>query len=330
VRFGVGRFEDCGYLTEEGVMECAHGCHNLLDMTASVVAAQSVFDSLTDLCGGAEPSRQMLWLLATGDTSGYGAWVEPRPRRCTDSASVGWPCFRSEATRIAILCFRSGFDASASCDPDPGWAAVLDALTAESIRVVGLTDDDIVHRLPIMRALAESTNAVDPLTGRPLVFTFATDGTGTTSGRFDTAAVIEAVDNLARSAPIRLDARLFDGLDEPPHDPPVDAVAAFIDYLETNTAGEPVFGPTTGIDRICAPDLATGDADADGHADYVPVATGQSVCWDVRLRRNETVPGRPDGAQVFSARIDILGDELYLVAARQLYFLVPATVRPFE
>ena len=52
VRFGVGRFEDCGYLTEVGVMECAHGCHNLLDMTASVVAAQPGFRALGPHRGG--------------------------------------------------------------------------------------------------------------------------------------------------------------------------------------------------------------------------------------------------------------------------------------
>jgi hypothetical protein len=180
-------------------------------------------------------------------------------------------------------------------------------------------------------ALAQLTGAVDPLTGEPYVFGMELDdGTGTTGGRFDTDAVIEAVDNLARSAPIRLDARLFDGLDEPPHDPPVDAVAAFIDYLETNTTGLPVFDPTTGVDRICTPDLATGDADGDGHPDFFPVVTGQSICWDVRLRRNETVSGRPDGAQVFTAHVEVLADEAWVATRRNLYFLVPATRRPFE
>jgi len=277
----------------------------------------------------------MLWLLATGDTSGYGDWVNPRFRRCEDPETIGWPCFRPDAVRVVLLCTNGPFAASRYCEPDPGWPAVMDALTAASIRCVGMTDPrapydprSIVRQMGV---LAQLTGAVDPLTSEPYVFGMELDdGTGTAGGRFDTAAVIEAVDNLARSAPIRLDARLFDGLDQPPHDPPVDAVAAFIDHLETNTTGEPVFDPTNGIDRICAPDLATGDADGDGHPDFFPVVTGQSICWDVRLRRNETVPGRPDGAQVFSARIDILGDELYLVAGRQLYFLVPATVRPFE
>jgi hypothetical protein len=324
VSFGIGRFEDCArFLGDDGGMECAHGCHNLLDVTHDLVAVRHAIDSLVDYCGGAEPYRQVLWLLATGDTTGYGPWVYPRPRRCTDPATVGWPCFRPDAVRIIIQFGDTTFEISSSCTPDPGWPAVVDAMTSASIRYVGVGSINI-YTLPVMRALAQATGSVDGATGEPFAFALRGDGT------FRTEALVDAVDQLARSAPIRLDVLLADGDDEPVHDLPVDAVTEFLDYLETNTSGVVITDPATGETLICTEGLETGDGDGDGHADFFPLVTGQSVCWDLQLRRNVTVQPLPDRPQIFRARIDIVSDGHAVIHRRDIFFLVKAAISPIR
>ncbi len=95
-----------------------------------------------------------------------------------------------------------------------------------------------------------------------------------------------------------------------------------------NTSGAAVFDPVTGTDRVCTV-LPTGDADGDGHPDYFPsLLPGTSVCWDIHVRRNETVEPLPHVPQLFRMRIDVLGDTYTPLDAREVFFLVKPTVPP--
>jgi hypothetical protein len=299
--FGAGRFEDC---PDSG---CDNAMNNLQDVTSDVPAVQRALESITDNCGGSEPYIDMLWLLATGDTSGFrSADVRPRPRRCTDATTVGWPCFREDAVKVIIQC---GDENIQSCR---GWsiATATDAMNAEHIKYIGVWSASTAGSgYTGMRTIATNTGSVDATTGQPLVFRISTDG----SGLSDT--IVNAVEQLAHNVPIRVDAV--------PHDDPadaVDAVAEFVDYLETNTSGAVVMG------RECTRDLATADGNGDGHPDYFPtVFPGTSVCWDIVPQPNVTVPATED-AQIFKATIDVIGDEYTPLDSRDVYFLVPPVI----
>ena len=316
VWFGVGRFEDCAPTS------CSNACNNIQDMTPDILSVQAALDSITDNCGGTEPYRQVLWLLATGDTSGYGGWVRPRPRRCSDPLSLGWPCFRPDAVKIVIQCGDEPMSESSACSPNPSHATVVDAMNAVPMKYIGIESGNAELR-GNMQSVAVDTGSVDATTGGALVFSISSDGTGLSG------VVVDAVDQLAHNVPIRVDALPIDGDDDPVHDPPIDAVVEFIAYLETNVSGATVVDPLTGESRTCTSGLETADSDGDGHDDYFPrVFPGTSVCWDIHVRRNDTVEPLPHVPQLFRARNDVLGDMYTPLDARDVFFLVKPTVPP--
>ncbi len=315
-QFGIGRFEDCPPTS------CANACHNIQDVTADVTLVQNALNSMTTTCGGTEPYRQMLWLLATGDTGAYGTWVRPRPRRCSDPSTVGWPCFRHDAVKIAIQIGDEPFSQSDSCSPNPNHATTVAAMNTALLRYIGITSDAAANRAS-MEAVARDTGSVDATTGRPFVFTISGDGSGLSG------VIVDAVDQIARNVPIRVDAIPEDGADEPPRDPPVDAPREFIAYIEANTSGRSIFDPVTGTDRVCTAGIETADSDGDGHHDYFPrVFPGTSVCWDIHARRNVTVEPLPHVPQLFRARIEVLGDMYTPLDSREIFFLVPPFIPP--
>jgi hypothetical protein len=302
--FGLGRFEDCSPTT------CAHGMHNLVDLTSDTAAVDAALAGTWTTCGPREPYRQMLWLLATGNTTGFTTGVLPIPRRCTDPATVGWPCFRPDAVKVII---QAGDEPMAqsdatTCAPRKTDAETVAALNSGRFRFIGLESGGAVLRADMER-MAIATGSVNAVTGLPLVFRVNTDGTGLSS------TVVDAVEQLARNVPIRVDA-------VPEDDPAdaVDAVAEFIDHLETNTSGATVMG------RVCTVGLATDDSDGDGSPDYFPtVFPGTSVCWDIVPRSNLGVPATED-AQLFRATIRVIGDLFTPLDARRIYFLVPPVI----
>ncbi|NMC72563.1 MAG: hypothetical protein GYA57_21240 [Myxococcales bacterium] len=312
VRMGAGRFEDCPGAG------CSNAMNNLQDITTDIGAVESAIASMTGLCGGTEPYLDMLWLLATGDTSAYASSdVRPRPRRCADPATVGWPCFRPEAVKIIVQC---GDEVATQTCGGRSVATVTAAMNAQRIKFIGVNSG---ASRPGFEQVANGTSSVDATTGRPLVFDISASGTGLSD------AVVDAVDQLAHNVPIRVDAIPADGADEPPHDPPVDAVVEFIAYLETNTSGATIVDPVTGETRTCTAGVETADGDGDTHPDYFPrVFPGTSVCWDIHVQRNVTVEPLPHVPQLFRATINVQGDLYTPLDSREIFFLVKPFIPP--
>ncbi len=312
VQMGAGRFEDC---PSSG---CSNAINNLQDMTTDITLVENAIASMTSLCGGSEPYLDMLWLLATGDTSSYSSSdVRPRPRRCTDPATIGWPCFRPDAVKIVIQCGDE--NATQSC-AGRSVAVVTGAMNAERMKFIGVNSGS---SRPGFEQVANGTGSVDALSGSPLVFNISSDGTGLSD------TIVDAVDQLAHNIPIRVDALPVDGIDEPLHDPPVDAVVEFIDYLETNTSGTTIVDPLTGETYTCTAGIETADSDGDTHPDYFPrVFPGTSVCWDIHVNRNVTVEPLPHVPQIFRANIEVQGDLYTPLDAREIFFLVKPTIPP--
>ena len=297
-QFGAGRFEDCPSSS------CANAMNNLQDITADAAAVETAIASMTALCGGSEPYLDFLWLLATGNTSSYTtANVRPRPRRCTDPATIGWPCFRPDAVKIIIQC---GDETATQSCAGRSVATITAAMNAEHIKFIGVNSGS---SRPGFEQVARGTGSVDATTTLPLVFDISSSGTGLSD------TIVDAVEQLSRNVPIRVDAIPSDD----PSDA-VDAVAEFLDYMETNTSGATVMG------RVCTSGLATADSDGDGHPDYFPtVFPGTGVCWDIVPRPNVTVPATAD-AQIFRATIDVIGDGYTPLDSRDVFFLVPPVI----
>jgi hypothetical protein len=301
--FGVGRFEDCP------TSRCANSMHNLQDITSDAARIEAALSSMAGtLCGGSEPYRQTLWLLATGDTSRFSGMVRPIPRRCTDPASVGWPCFRPDAVKVIVQVGDEPMSQGDACSPRFDHATTVAALNAAGIRYVGIESGSATLRTDMQR-VAMDTGSVSATTGMPFVYTISSTGDGLST------TIVDAIEELSGNVPIRVDAV--------PRDDPtdaVDAVTSFIRRVETNTSGATVLG------RVCTPDLVTADEDGDGFPDHFPrVLPGTSVCFDIVARPNTTVPAT-DAPQIFRASIDVVGDRFTPLDSRNIYFLVPPVI----
>lgn len=305
VWFGAGRFEDCPNRS------CANGMNNLIDMTSDVDAVQAALNTLMGTCGGSEPYFQTLWLLATGDTSGFvGGRVQPIPRRCADPASVGWPCFRPDAVKVVVQAGDEPLvSQSNGCGGYPGTAEAdaVAAMNAAGIHYIGIDSSTSSTVQTEMRRVATATGAVDATTGEPIYFRINSNGTGLGEN------LVTAVEQLTRNVPIRVDAIAEN---DPTNPGGVNAVDAFILRLETNTSGATVEG------RVCTM-LPTGDEDGDGFPDHYPrVFPGTPVCFDIIPQPNQTVPATSE-PQIFRARIRVIGDRFTPLDQREVLFLVP-------
>jgi hypothetical protein len=299
-QFGVGRFEDCT------TSACPDSIHNLQDITVDGAAVETALRSIETLCGGSEPYRQVLWLLATGDTSGFSGAVLPRARRCADPSSIGWPCFRPDAVRVVV---QVGDEVMGEdrCTPARSHTDAVAAMLDAGIRYIGIEAGNPTLREE-MRSVGRDTGSVSATTGEPFVYSVSTDGAGLST------TVVDAVEELAGNIPLRVDALASDDPDDG-----VNAVAAFVQRIETNTSGATVLG------RVCT-DLPNADGDRDGEPDHFPsVLPGTSVCFDIVARPNRTVP--PTGVpQIFHATLDVVGDRSTPLDERDIYFVVPPTI----
>ncbi len=96
----------------------------------------------------------------------------------------------------------------------------------------------------------------------------------------------------------------------------VDAVAEFVDHLETLQLGTPE----------CTDGLTDQDTDADGFPDlFLDVLPGPPVCWKLVPRSNTTVMAT-DVPQLYRATIEVRGDGVTLLDTRDVYFLVPPEI----
>ena len=83
----------------------------------------------------------------------------------------------------------------------------------------------------------------------------------------------------------------------------IDAVAAFVDHLETRTSAAPGLTCTTGLTTY---DRSGIDGDA-FHDTFQQVTPGTPVCFDIIPKSNTTVPPTLM-PQLFRANVNVLGD----------------------
>jgi len=319
---GVGHFDDYPVAPYGDPTFGDVSYRNLQSLTSDAAAAQTAANSLATHYGYDDPESHVaaLWTVATGDPS---RTLPRQGARACAAGRIGYPCFRPDAVRVIVLItdapYHNGpgganaYSAPVGGVTPPTYAQARDALVAANIKVIGVHSDTWSTNAHDVQ-LARDTGAVDAA-GNPLVYSIP--GTGTGLG----AQVINAVQTLANNVPIRVDAQFVDN--------PADAVdtrTAFLDYLETNTSGRTIHDPATDTDRRCTT-VSSADSDGDGHPDDFPsLLPGTSICWDIHVKRNETVPATAD-AQIFRATIHVIGDLFTPLDSRDIFFLVPPEIQ---
>lgn len=214
---------------------------------------------------------------------------------------VGCPGFREDATRILVgvtdeadRCYGGGCSG-------PGVDDVTAALTGVGVNFVGINsgteeDTDVIMNLS---ALAEGTNTVG-LGGEPLVYTGANAAV--------TDALVDAINGIIRDVPIRVTLTALETQDDAGNALP------FVERLSVNTSG----GDCTAVTNL-------EDTDDDGFDDtFGAVKPGTSVCWDIAVATNTTVPPLLE-PQVFRLRLVVRGNGA-VVDERTAYFLVPPMI----
>lgn len=223
--------------------------------------------------------------------------------------TFGYPCFRQGALPVVLMATdEAPLDASAQTYKNPSWDGVVKAqFVNRKAKLVGILGSGFGTNTDVnLRKMATDTGAIDAMNGNaPLVF----DGAGTNAA----AAIQTGIIRLANGLPLDINATTTDD----PSDS-VDAIAAFVDRLETQQLGTPQ----------CANGLTDVDTNSDGYKDkFVQVRTGTPVCWKVVSRQNTTVPAT-EAPQLFRATVRVYGDGVTQLDERDVYFLVPP--KPFD
>ena len=212
---------------------------------------------------------------------------------------VGYPCFRPDALPVVMLATDEPPSVTTDC---PASSVVTAAATAAGAKIVGILGSTTTAGAQLrsdLEALATGTGAVTQA-GDPLVF----DGADANAS----SAIEAAIRALSRDVPLDVSAESHDDAGDS-----VDAVAAFVDHLETLQLGT----------SQCAGGLSDSDANGDGFPDrYSGVLPGTPVCWRLVAKQNTTVPATSD-PQIFRATIEVRGDDVTLLDTRDVYFLVP-------
>jgi hypothetical protein len=308
--FGVGEFKDYPVISYGGTTDYAY--RNRQDLTMDATAAQAAVSALSASGGydGPESHGPALWAMATGmgleGTSGLTA-----DRSDCPMSTSGYPCFREGAVPIVIMITDiqmhndprglDAYDDALLGGHAPTYPEVIAALTANSVRVIGVATG--ANGEPDLRSLATDTGAVDA-TGAPLVSRTGSGGVGD--------EVVSQVRTLANQTPIDISLQYEDDAGDA-----VDTLAAFVDHLEANTAGD--------IGRMCEPRVAE-DTDMDGFPDvFRGVTPGQRVCFDIVTKMNTTVPAT-SMPQLFRATLRVRGDDITELDSREVFFLVTPVV----
>ena len=263
----------------------------------------------------AEPLTFGVYAAITGNGSasatGCGlSGVNPRsscagsPAANAGFGAYGYPCFRDGSLPVILLATDEPPLSPGDTNKCPNWASVvLPAMNARSAKLVGIGGSGFAGTSvqTDLNTMATNTGAVDSQNGNaPLVF----DGSGANSA----AAIENGIRTLANNIPLDMAAVPVDDTGDS-----VDAVASFVDHLETLQLGTP----------MCANGLNDIDTNADSFDDaYVDVRTGTPVCWKLIPKINTTVPAT-DQPQLFRATIEVLGDGVTVLDTREVFFLVP-------
>jgi Bacterial TSP3 repeat len=235
----------------------------------------------------------------------YGCRLDPVVANTScPPGTYGQACFRPGSLPVVVLATdEQPLQAGADTVTCPGWSNVaLPALGARKAKLVGVYGSSpLGMTISNLITMATDTGSIDSSAGNaPLVFNGADAGAA--------AAIGAGIRALVRGVPLDMRAVAVDGTGDP-----VNAVAAFVDYLETLQLG----------DARCANGLIDDDSDGDGHDDqFRGVRAGVPLCWKLAAKQNRTVP-ELDAPQLFRARVDVVGDGVTVVDSRDVFFLVP-------
>jgi hypothetical protein len=220
----------------------------------------------------------------------------------------GYPCFRTGALPVVLLATDEAPLTGNDTFHGPDWATVIaPAFAAAKAKLIGIVGDSpLAGAVDDLKKMATDTGAVDLVNGNaPLVF----NGFGANAAN----AIRDGVQTLASGLPLDINAVNADA----PGDG-VDAVAAFVDHIETLQLGTAEC--TSGLDDV--------DSNADMYHDkFLHVRTGTPVCWKVVSKPNTTVLAT-DAPQLFRSTITVYGDGITQLDQREVFFLVPP--KPFD
>ena len=263
-----------------------------------------------------EPLTFATWAAITGQGgASYSMGAVPARATCAGSPAAnggyqtfGYPCFRQGALPVVLLATDEPPISAGDTYKSPAWSTVVQpAFAARKAKLVGILGSGVAASVTNdLRSMATSTGAVDAANGNaPLVFNGADANAA--------AAIENGIRTLANGLPLDINAVAEDDATDS-----VDAVAAFVDHLETLQLGT----------AQCANGLNDVDTNADGFDDkYVQVRTGTPVCWKVVSKPNTTVPAT-DAPQLFRAKVKVYGDGVTQLDERNVFFLVPPA--PFD
>ncbi|MFH1438709.1 MAG: hypothetical protein ABIJ56_23570, partial [Pseudomonadota bacterium] len=58
---------------------------------------------------------------------------------------------------------------------------------------------------------------------------------------------------------------------------------------------------------------------------FIDITPGTTVCFDIFVKRNETIPAVEE-PQLYKAYIKVIGDQVTVLDSREVYFLVPPVI----
>ncbi len=256
----------------------------------------------------AEPLTFGPYAAVTGSGgSAYGLSGVPARSTCAGSPAAnagyqtfGYPCFRQGALPVVMLATD---EPAFTTYAQPNWGTIVKpAFVNTKARLVGiLGSGPAANTQSHLNTMATDTGAVDAANGNaPLVFNGADANAA--------AAIQQGILTLANGLPLDINAETVDDATDS-----VDAVAAFVDRLETLQLGT----------AQCANGLNDVDTNGDTFKDkYLQVRTGTPVCWKVVSKPNTTVPAT-DVPQLFRAKVKVYGDGVTQLDERDVFFLVP-------
>lgn len=327
--FGVGGFDDypIGTFGQTGcgvdTLGIAHdqAFFQFQTMTASASSAQTAVNRYATHCGydGPESGVAALYSLATRDTlGGYARFPGTSPPACP-AGYRGAACFRPDAVPIVIVMTDVDQHNSPTCGCNyttavpgsgPAYTATTTALAGLNARVVGIATSSGANAF-LNRLIQDTTIA----RGAPGV---SGDYVVSAPGGSGLSSAIATLVRRAAQVPLDVSAQAVDIADPGES---VDAIAAFLDHLETRGTAAPGLTCTTGLTVIDRPGI-----DADSYPDtFQRVTPGTPVCFDIIPKTNTTVMPTLD-PQLFRARINVIGDGFTPLDSRIVYFLVPPRI----
>ncbi len=256
---------------------------------------------------GPESYTAALWSTATGRGLTWPS-MPPSPTSIPDQACPvrpdetgvrrGYPCFRPGALPIVLLFGDAPFHNGPSGNPysfaAPSYAETTAELNAIGARVLGIFSGGASS--PDFEAVARDTGTVDG-SGNPLVFTISGDGSGLSS------AVVDAVASLVGGTPQDVSTRTENVAGNP------DSFDATL-FIKAIT---PIEGYRDGI-------AGTGYDSFDATTFY-GVIPGTLVDFGIDFWNDVRPPA--DVAQIFQARIIVVGNGVADLDSRNVYIVVP-------